>query len=137
MKLTGIAVLFLAASMTGIATAADTDAPPAVKKIKESCQTELETYCKKVSPGEGRVFACLYAYEDKLSSRCEYTLYEVAKQLDEAVTKLNTVATECAGDLTRYCSEVKKGEGRIANCLKKNQDKVVPACRQAMTAAAQ
>jgi hypothetical protein len=30
----------------------------------EGCNKEFETYCKDVTPGEGRLLACLYAYED-------------------------------------------------------------------------
>ena len=41
-----------------------------VKSVQEGCKKELESYCKEVTPGEGRVLACLYAYEDKLSGRC-------------------------------------------------------------------
>jgi hypothetical protein len=30
-----------------------------IKSVKDGCKTELETYCKDVTPGEGRVLACL------------------------------------------------------------------------------
>ena len=35
-----------------------------VERVLEGCSTEFETYCKNVTPGEGRLLACLYAYED-------------------------------------------------------------------------
>jgi len=40
-----------------------------VQGAAEGCKKEIETYCKGVTPGEGRILACLYAYEDKLSAR--------------------------------------------------------------------
>ena len=48
--------------------------PTLAGEVVEGCKTELATHCKGVTPGEGRLLACLYAYEDKLSSRCDYAL---------------------------------------------------------------
>ena len=62
--------------------------PESHGQVVEGCKTELETHCKGVTPGEGRLLACLYAYEDKLSSRCDYALYDAAARLDQAVTAL-------------------------------------------------
>jgi hypothetical protein len=100
--------------------------------LKDACQNELATYCKAVTPGEGRAFACLYAYTDKLSAPCERMLYNAATELEYAITKLNYVANACAADLTNYCSGTEAGQGRIAECLKTNQNRVTPACQNAI-----
>jgi hypothetical protein len=103
-----------------------------VKSVQDRCKTELETYCKDVTPGEGRVLACLYAREDKLSERCEYAIYDAAAQLDHAVSALTYVANECSADLQKYCSAIKPGEGRLASCLKKNEKTLNERCQQAV-----
>ena len=103
-----------------------------VRTVAEGCKTELETYCKNVTPGEGRVLACLYAYEDKLSGRCEYALYDASVQLERVVNALSYVANECRDDLKAYCSAVKPGEGRLLDCIEKNKAKVSGRCTQAM-----
>jgi hypothetical protein len=103
-----------------------------IKSVQEGCKTELETYCKDVTPGEGRVLACLYAREDKLTGRCEYALYDAAAQLERAVGALTYVANECDADLEKHCSAVMPGEGRLAACLKKNEKTVSERCQQAM-----
>ena len=46
-----------------------------VDTVVNGCKVEIEKYCAQVTPGEGRVLACLFAYEDKLSAKCEYALY--------------------------------------------------------------
>jgi hypothetical protein len=102
------------------------------KTVKDGCQAELNTYCKAVSPGEGRVFACLYAHSDKLSGHCEYALYNVSQELERAVSELNYLATSCSSELQSYCSDTKPGEGRIATCLKRNMDKATPTCQRAI-----
>ena len=103
-----------------------------VRTVTEGCKTEIETYCKGVTPGEGRVLACLYAHGDKLSGRCEYALYDASVQLERAVNALTYVAGECRGDLQAYCSAVKPGEGRLVDCLEKNKSRVSGRCTQAL-----
>ena len=101
-------------------------------QVKEGCKAELDSHCKEVTPGEGRLLACLYAYEDKLSQRCDYALYDASVRLERAVAALAHGATECKGDIQKHCAGVEAGEGRILDCLKKHEDKVSKRCRTAM-----
>lgn len=101
--------------------------------VKEGCKKELDSFCKEVTPGEGRLLACMYAYQDKLSGRCEYALYDASTQLQHAVATLTYVANECADDLKKHCADVEAGGGRLAACLKKNEKDVAQRCKDAMT----
>ncbi len=103
-----------------------------VETVADGCKKELETYCKDVTPGHGRILACLYAHEDKLSGQCEYALYDAAVQLERAVAALTYVANECADDINKLCSSVKAGKGRLLACLDKNKKKVSNRCNQAI-----
>jgi hypothetical protein len=85
--------------------------------VKDGCKKELDSFCKEVTPGEGRVLACLYAFSDKLTGRCEYALYDASTQLQHAVATLTYVANECADDLQKHCAAVEAGGGRLAACL--------------------
>jgi hypothetical protein len=100
--------------------------------VADGCSKEIGTYCKGVTPGEGRVLACLFAYGDKLSSRCEYALYDAAAQLERAIAALTFLANECKSDLKSYCSDIKPGEGRLIDCIDKNMEKVSSRCKQAI-----
>ncbi|MGZ3597889.1 MAG: cysteine rich repeat-containing protein [Syntrophales bacterium] len=102
-----------------------------IETVANGCKAELEKYCSNVTPGEGRVLACLYAYEDKLSGRCEYALYDAASRLERAVAALSYAVNECSADLKQYCGSVAAGEGRLLECLQKNDDKVSKRCKQA------
>src|SRR5512147_771060 len=99
-----------------------------IDTVANGCKTEITTYCKDVKPGEGRVLACLFAYQDKLSGKCEYALYDAAARLERAVAALSYVAKECEADLAANCSGVKAGEGRLLQCLEKNEAKVSQRC---------
>ena len=103
-----------------------------VDTVAKGCEKELIKYCKDVTPGEGRVLACLYAHENKLSARCEYALFDAAAQLDRAISSLTYLANECGDDLEKYCADVPEGQGRLLNCLKKNDKKVSKRCKQAL-----
>jgi hypothetical protein len=102
-----------------------------VETAMEGRRQELDTYCKGVTPGEGRLLACLYAFEDKLSGRCLYALYDAANQLEWAVMALRYLANECKGDVTSLCADTMPGEGRILKCLENNEAKVSSRCKQA------
>jgi len=78
------------------------------------------------------VLACLYSYQDKLSAKCEYALYDAAVQLERFVAALTYVANECDDDLETYCSEVKPGEGRLFDCIQKHKEKVSDRCTNAI-----
>ena len=103
-----------------------------VESVVTGCRTELETYCKDVTPGEGRILACLYARNDKLSGKCEFALYDAAAQLERAVAALTYVVNECANDLNQFCRDVSAGEGRLLTCLEKNDNKVSSRCKEAL-----
>jgi hypothetical protein len=103
-----------------------------VETVANGCKAEIETYCKDVTPGQGRVLACLYAHSDKLSGKCEYALYDAAAQLERAVAALSYVVNECADDLDQFCTGVAAGEGRLMDCLEKNDKKVSFRCKEAM-----
>ena len=119
----GMALLF---SMPVLATKGP------VETFNDGCKKELETYCKDVTPGEGRLLACLYAHIDNISPRCEYAVYDASSQLERAITALTYVANECGDDLDKLCSDIEPGEGRLLSCLEANAEKVSDRCKRAV-----
>jgi hypothetical protein len=103
-----------------------------VDTVAKGCEKEIESYCSQVSPGEGRMLACFYAHEDKLTGQCQYALYQAANTLDQAVSALQYVASECENDIMQNCADVQMGEGRIIECLRGNPDTVSESCKQAL-----
>jgi len=103
-----------------------------IDSVVKVCQQEIESYCSQVTLGEGRLLACFYAHGDKLSSRCEFALYDAAAELEQFAAALTHLASECRDDLRKYCSEVQFGEGRVGSCLLEHEGDVTEACRQAI-----
>ncbi|HTP51372.1 MAG TPA: cysteine rich repeat-containing protein [Anaeromyxobacteraceae bacterium] len=83
-------------------------------------------------PGEGRILACLYAFEDKVSDKCEYAVYDAALQLEQAVAALKFAASQCKDDLMKFCANVQIGQGRALACLNKNEKDVSQGCKDAL-----
>ncbi len=103
-----------------------------VATVQNGCKSELAEFCSKVTPGNQRVLACLYAHEDKLSGRCEYALYDAAAQLQRALGAISYVVNECKTDLDKHCSTIEPGGGRLAACIKRNEAGLTPRCSQAI-----
>jgi hypothetical protein len=102
-------------------------------QVLEGCNSELTQHCAEVTPGEGRLLACLYAHGDKLSGQCEYALYNAAARLERAIGAVTYVANECRAELETHCAEVEVGEGRVAQCLKDHGSQLSPECDEALT----
>ena len=132
MLLLSTAFLFLAATSFAADAPGAKEVEGALYTFAEGCQEELTSFCKDVTPGEGRILACLYAFGDKVSPRCEYALYDSIGQLNRTLTNLSYVVNECGGDLNSHCAEIKPGEGRLLNCLKKNESTVSKRCQNAL-----
>jgi hypothetical protein len=100
--------------------------------VKKACSKELSTFCKGVPQGEGRILACFYAFEDKLSDGCAYALYDAAAQLEQAAAAVKFAAAQCKDDLEKFCADVKAGQGRGLSCLQKHDKDVSQGCKDAL-----
>jgi hypothetical protein len=129
-RLSVIAALVI--SLSGVNSASALES--IIESVATNCETELNSYCSQVTPGEGRVLACLYAHGDKLSGQCEYALYDAAAQLERFVGALTYVASECDEDLDTHCASVEAGEGRLAECLLENKASLQKRCAAAIDA---
>ncbi len=96
--------------------------------VFEACGDELQNYCSQVTPGNGRLFACFYAHEDKLSEACDAAIVDVADQLDMFFEVIRYAAQQCGDDIAKHCQDVEFGGGRIYSCLKSSGGQLSDAC---------
>ena len=104
----------------------------AAAPMHDACKAELSKYCDTVTPGDGRLMACLYAHEDKISNGCDEATDDISSILDTVLAKIEEVQSQCAADLEKLCGGVKYGEGRILTCLKDNSSSLTAECKKAM-----
>ena len=125
-------ILFAVVAMFFVSVSSVWAADNVIDTVANGCEKELTSYCKDVTPGEGRVLACLYAFSDKLSGQCEYALYDAAVQLERFVAALTYLANECDEDMDKFCADIAIGEGRVLKCLDDNAEKISARCTQAL-----
>ena len=85
-------ILLAVVAMFFLSISAALAADNVIETVDKGCKKELTSYCKDVTPGEGRILACLYAHSDKLTGQCEYALYDAAAQLERFVSALTYLA---------------------------------------------
>ena len=100
-----------------------------VKKLEAACSEDLKKYCSTVTPGEGRLYFCVQAHEDKISAKCDYALFEASRNLDRALDRVEQAADACWSDIEEFCAKSPAGEGRIMQCLTAKKASLKPACQ--------
>lgn len=121
----------LAPALTAACLLAGPAAAPA-QSLFEACKTDLTDFCKDVTPGHGRISACLYSHEDKLSESCDAAMVDVFDMTDNFYELVRFATQECRADIEKHCAGTKMGGGRIYSCLKKQEKDLEPACAEAM-----
>ena len=121
------------AALLLVALGADAQTP-VVSKVMEACKVEVEVFCDKITPGNGRVLACLYANEDQLSPTCGFNLYQGAGELQKLMGEMNRVAIACKADMETLCGAMSKRASRIGQCLRLQQRALSAPCRDAIEA---
>jgi Cysteine rich repeat len=101
----------------------------ALTKIQAGCGGDIGKFCSTVTPGEGRLIFCMMAHEDKISQKCDYTLYEASQKLEHALDLIEETADACWPDIEKHCANVPEGGGHIAQCLLANKANVASNCR--------
>ena len=127
-------LLFGTMAAAVVAFSLTTLTPDAVKaqSVFESCKSEIASQCSGVLPGNGHLYACLYANEEKLSEACDDATEDVLDQLDIFFELVRYAKQECSIDIAKHCSSVEMGGGRIYSCLKAQSADLTKDCSAAM-----
>src|SRR3546814_8617697 len=76
-----------------------------VQDALKGCESELQTYCSEVTPGDGRLVSCAEAYEDKLSSQCVAAINRAGYWLTYLATTIDYIARQCEADAAKHCPD--------------------------------
>lgn len=79
----------------------------------QACADDLRAHCRSVSPGDGRLVACLKQQGPGLSASCQAALPQLSR---------------CSAELQRICGD--GGPTVWRSCVKAKQDQISPECRQ-------
>lgn len=91
------------------------------REMMGHCHKEMKELCKGK---EGReMWACAKENVTKLSPDCQKKLAEKKEMWKEH-------KEACKEDREKFCKDVKPGDGRIIECMKKNMDQVSEKCKE-------
>ncbi len=127
-----LALGFTAATLVVFSLTALFPDPAKSQNVFEACGNEIASHCSTVLPGDGRLYACIYAHEEKLSEACDEAVADVADQLDIFFELVRYAKQECRADIEKFCSEAEMGGGKIYSCLKSKSDDLTQACTTVM-----
>jgi len=122
----GLAAAVLALALAGTESAA--------QDVFAACEGDIGAYCSAVEPGHGRLMACLYAHEDKVSAPCDQAIGETADMIDLVFARLRHAAQQCGKDIREHCGDVAVGEGRVFACLHAERQALSPKCAEVVDA---
>jgi cysteine rich repeat protein len=94
----------------------------AFTQVEKPCAGDVAKFCPEVQSGGGRIAQCLKQNKEQLSPGCKMHLLKVEELMKE-------VDQACEDDVTKFCSEVQPGGGRIAQCLKQNKKQLSFECK--------
>ena len=104
----------------------------AAQKIQAACADDLAKFCSNVTKGDGRVIHCMLAFEDQISTKCDFAVFEAQRGLQRALDRVAEVADACGAEIQKYCGNAPEGGGGIAQCLIKNKAAIKKGCRGAV-----
>ena len=127
-----IKVIWTAAALAIVASPAALAQDTLVEHLVLACESDIENYCSKVTPGNGRLLHCMAAHEDKISGQCVYAFYQAASLLEQLSVAINYVAHECSTEIETLCSDVVAGEGRMLACFDQHEEELGDTCKKAI-----
>jgi hypothetical protein len=86
--------------------------------IAKACDADVQSFCKGLPPGGGRILRCLGANYMSVSSYCRNTM----------ASAMNDI---CGQDLARLCPGSTLGSGEAESCLQSHMAELKGSCKTA------
>ena len=96
------------------------------------CDEDIKQHCDGLGDNTDKVFMCLAAYEEHLSTECKQGILEAALSIKMGAAALDYSISACEADADKHCLDVQPGEGRLVGCIKANESKVSKECITAL-----
>jgi hypothetical protein len=96
------------------------------------CEADEKLLCPGLQHNSRKSFMCLMACEANLSNSCALGIVEAAMTLEAGMMAIDHSIKACEADADKFCLEVQPGNGRIVQCLVKNEANLAEQCVTAL-----
>lgn len=129
--------------------------------IRQSCRSDYQVHCATVPTGGSAALQCLQQNLSSLSAACQTAVGAVGGGIPAPTASAPAapvpaqgsmppsppprpmtlrqeaalMRNACGGDFRTYCSGVRLGGGRAAQCLADHRESLSPSCQNALSAA--
>lgn len=93
-------------------------------KMGGPCRDDRMKHCSHAMGDHAKMLQCMNDHEKDLSNACRE--HKNAMNAD-----MKSAHAVCMQDIEKFCADVKPGQGRMRECLKKNQAGLSQACKDA------
>ena len=142
MHLMKTCLLFISVFFISTSINAEQTSKPLAEKLQEGhiiinssvigCDEDIKQHCDGLGNNSEKVFMCLAAYEEHLSTDCKLGILEAAVSVRMGAAALNYSIVSCEADADKHCLDVQPGEGRMVSCIKANESNVSKECVTAL-----
>jgi hypothetical protein len=113
-----VSAAVLAILVLGISQVCQAQAP----SKENPCAPDIAKLCKDIKPGQGNVAKCLKEREKDLSPACKTFIGGMHKGMGD-------FKKGCQADVSKFCKNVKQGDGRLVQCLREHQAELSSTCK--------
>jgi len=98
----------------------------AIETVASACAEDIDDFCSRVTPGEGRMAMCMRAFEDQFSRGCRAALDRVSSNLQRSAARITEM---CWNEVRTLCGDA---DG-LAQCVAQKKASLSPPCETIVT----
>src|SRR5262249_56184562 len=97
-----------------------------IETVASACAEDIDDFCSRVTPGEGRMAMCMRAFEDQFSRGCRAALDRVSSNLQRSAARITEM---CWNEVRALCGDA---DG-LVQCVAQKKASLSPPCETIVT----
>lgn len=103
-----------------------------IQSVADACESDMETHCSSIEPGQDHFIACLYSHHDQISEQCSTALSGADPRLEQYAAEMAEAVYACFDDFEVFCAGTAVEPGLYLKCLKKHDEQISSTCIEVM-----
>ncbi len=95
-------------------------------RFQDACGTDMQQFCANMQPGDGKLRDCMNQHQNELTAKCRDFREEARARWTAMHEKFEKA---CKDDVSKFCSDIKPGMGRMTDCLQSHATELSSGCR--------